>query len=322
MTRPNRSLPVRRNLSSVLTYGSTPLLAIALLGCFSASGGNPDSGPGTDSGDADTSATQGGATAPTSSASGSDNVDDSSGMTTSDGPDDGPDGGPDDGPDDGPGESSDTTTGDGQDDSATDESTSDGAVAECGNGVLDDDEVCDDGNLNELDACTLTCEEQYASGNDFPCPADLAEHCAYFAAQCRLTENGEESICYWADSTAAPACDDTPGIWTPSDSGYAMAHPEMFFPGNGACITEAPNLECSGANATTCDNAGAALCLQSLQPDGLGTTGPDICWWDVNEGACAGAGGVWTTPASGFAQGHPNALPAGAAACITQVTNL
>ncbi len=208
--------------------------------------------------------------------------------------------------------------------SGGDESSTGTTVEEpfCGDGTVDPDEACDDGNANDNDTCTSTCEPQWASGNDGDCSAALALHCDYHGAQCRLNEGGSDSYCYWPEAAAQEGCDETPGIWTLADSGFAMDHPEMTFPEEGACLTQAANLRCEAGTAATCTGAAADLCTASRPSSGLGTSGPDICYWAGDAAACEATSGTWTTPADGFAMDHPNALPAGMAGCITQVTNL
>ncbi|MBL4685538.1 MAG: hypothetical protein JKY37_13165 [Nannocystaceae bacterium] len=210
------------------------------------------------------------------------------------------------------------------------ESSSSGAAEEstgpgvgCGNGIVDAGEACDDGNDNELDSCTSECEEQFATGNDEVCSDSFAAHCDYFAAQCRMRVGGNDSTCYWPDATTLAECDGEPGIWTTPDSNYAQNNPEMNFLEPGVCITNTSNLSCSNASAAICSNAGADLCFESKPANGIGNLGAALCYWDVNEASCPAAGGIWTTPDSGFVQGQPNVLPNDdQAACITQVTNL
>lgn len=221
-----------------------------------------------------------------------------------------------------------TANGDGSTDGS--ESSSSGAAEEgtgpgvdCGNGIVDASEACDDGNDNELDSCTSECEEQFATGNDEVCSASFAAHCDYFAAQCRVRVGGNNSVCYWPDATTLGGCDGEPGIWTTPDSNYAQTNPDMNFLEPGVCITNASNLSCSNASAAICSNAGADLCFESTPASGVGTLGPALCYWDVDEASCPAAGGIWTTADSGFAQGQPNIFPNDdQAACITQVTNL
>jgi len=201
-------------------------------------------------------------------------------------------------------------------------SSSTSAAPACGDGNVDEGEGCDDGNDSDLDGCSVDCTPQYHSGNDDLCPADATGFCAAFGAQCRLAFDGRDGLCYWANAADEDQCNATPGIWTPTDGEYASDHPEASFPDPGACITELFNLRCPVENATACSASGGDLCFRALDPTGLETTGPDLCWWDTNPGGCAATPGIWTEPGDGFHLDHPNALPAGMAACVTQVPNL
>ena len=73
---------------------------------------------------------------------------------------------------------------------------------------------------------------------------------------------------------------------------------------------------CSMSDKNVCRGAGGNACYASL------SAGP-ICWFDENtSSSCNGTPGIWTTPTSTFGQNHPDSLPAGRSACITQVSNL
>lgn len=72
---------------------------------------------------------------------------------------------------------------------------------------------------------------------------------------------------------------------------------------------------CSTAHKDLCRDAEANACYRS------NTAGP-VCWFDENtSSSCASTLGIWTTPTSTFGQNHPDSLPAGRSACITQVSN-
>jgi len=222
-------------------------------------------------------------------------------------------------------ETGDETTGDatGEDTTGGDESSTGNAPDPfCGDGNVDADEECDDANDNDNDSCTSQCQQQWFSGNDGECSADLADYCDYHGAQCRLNLAGDDGYCVWTDATDEAGCDQTPGIWTLADSGFATDHPEVVFPDDAACITQVANLRCGDASDFACTVAEAALCTLALSANGLEETGPEICYWTSNQAQCDLVPGMWTEPGDGFAMDHPNALPAGMAACITQVTNL
>ncbi len=227
-----------------------------------------------------------------------------------------------------------TSTGEGEDTTEVgDESTStsfvggessstSGAAPACGDGTLDEGEGCDDGNDSDLDGCSVECESLYHSGNDDRCSVADTDFCGVFGAQCRVDASGMDGVCYWMDATVEDQCDGAPGIWTQPGSSYAMDNPEASFPEPGVCIAELPNLYCAPENAAACAGAGSELCFQSLDPSGTQVTGPDICWWDTDQGGCEATSGIWTLPRDGFAQDHPNALPEQEPGCIVQVTNL
>lgn len=214
------------------------------------------------------------------------------------------------------------TPGEGETTNGDDSSTGSDLAPVCGDGVVEGDETCDDGNANENDGCSTACVAQWWTGNDEQCSDGQAEPCGYHGASCRLGADGEAVFCYWADSTEEGGCDSTPGIWTLAESDFAMDHPELVFPRDGACFTLAGNLQCDAADAFACEAAGAASCTQSLSADGLEETGPAICYWEGDETACGETSGLWTEPGDGFAMDHPNVLPPDTAACITQVPNL
>lgn len=231
-----------------------------------------------------------------------------------------------------------------------------GGSAVCGNEIVEAGEDCDDGNADEADACLSTCVDascgdgfvhegveacddgagngdegcdqqcalQFYTGSNETCPSPGLLMCGFFNAECRVDSEGGGGgmICYWPGPVTTAACDGTPGIWTAHDSGFAQSADHMTFPPPGVCITQFTDLLCSVENRDTCAANSATGCFREKAPDGSTTNQPSLCWWDVSEAGCANTAGIWTTQDSAFAQGHPNSLPPGEDACITQVTNL
>ena len=73
---------------------------------------------------------------------------------------------------------------------------------------------------------------------------------------------------------------------------------------------------CGVADKDLCRAAGGNACYRS------NSAGP-ICWFDESTStSCASEPGNWVTPYSKFAFYHPDALPAGKAACIIQTSGL
>jgi cysteine-rich repeat protein len=194
----------------------------------------------------------------------------------------------------------------------------------CGDGFVHDGvEECDDGADNGDHGCTATCKIQFYSGSTATCSMGGLLMCGYFDAQCRVDPMGAGGgeLCYWPDAVDETACDGTPGIWTSTDSGFARNARHMVFPEPGVCITQYTNLQCSNANHNTCLANGATLCFQEKASDGGASGLPSICWWNATEAQCSNTPGIWSTQEN-WGQVHPNTLPPGGAACITQVTNL
>ena len=94
----------------------------------------------------------------------------------------------------------------------------------CGNGVLDDDEQCDDGNRNELDGCTSFCTLNPAA----PCtPCEIDADCGRLTDLCIELDSGE-NVCgrACADPQECPAGYDCAEV----DGGVTQC-----LPSNGAC---------------------------------------------------------------------------------------
>lgn len=291
------------------TFNLILAVAAVLSGCTSTDGDDPTeeteaSSTGGSSGDGDTTTaqptgqaddTEGSSTttAPSSSSSTSSDTDATAAET-------------------GSGDSSSTTSG---------ESGEEGI---CGDGTLDPGEVCDDGNLDPEDACNNDCQPQFYTGTSAPCTAQQSAECEWLGGECRqlLGGQGGGALCYWPElSEDAAACDSSAGIWTPPDSPFGENN-DVSIPEPGVCITQISNLRCSAADASVCGGAGANICFQDKDADGLGNVGPSLCGWPGNEAECQ-APGIWTSSESTFAMNHPNALaPESMGACLSQVSNL
>ena len=202
--------------------------------------------------------------------------------------------------------------------------TSTGVAPSCGDGNVDPGEDCDDGNDEDADACSNACVEQFFGGDATPCNAAQSEVCDFLNGTCHRTVSAAAggAVCFWEDySSGEQSCDDTPGIWTPPDSMFGMAGGVNILD-PGACITQVGNLACSAADQATCDSAGANVCYQSKDVDGIGNVGAALCGWDVSQSDCDDTPGIWTSAGSVFGQNQPNSVPPGSdGACISQVTN-
>ncbi|MFN3184232.1 MAG: hypothetical protein ACE37F_19685 [Nannocystaceae bacterium] len=194
----------------------------------------------------------------------------------------------------------------------------------CGDGTRDPGEECDDGNLADDDACSSSCEEQFFAGDSTPCTVQQSEVCAFLAGTCQRTQSPAAggAVCFWEDySDSAASCDQTPGAWTPDDAPFSK-EADVHIPAPGVCINFVANLGCAAADQTTCDAAGATVCYQDKDVDGVGNLGVPICAWDVSQESCDDTPGLWTSAGSTFQQNHPNSVPPGAdGACISQVSN-
>lgn len=208
---------------------------------------------------------------------------------------------------------------------ASESSSTGTALPGCGDGVEDPGEECDDGNTDDADACSTLCETQFFAGDSAPCSAEQAEVCSFLAGTCHRTVSpaGGGAVCYWEPfSTGSDSCDETPGRWIPSDDSLGEQR-GVFLPEPGACMNFVANLNCTAADQTICDAAGAAICFQDKDIDGIGSLGASLCGWTVSQAECEDTPGVWTSSGSTFEQNHPNSVPPGSdGACITQVTNL
>ncbi len=208
---------------------------------------------------------------------------------------------------------------------ARDESSTTSSRATCGDRTLDPGEECDDGNVDDDDACSATCEQQFFAGDSSPCNVQQSEVCNFLNGTCyrTLSPAAGGAVCYWDDFSASSAsCDETPGIWTPTDAPFAREE-GVSIPEPGACLTFVGNLACTAGDQTACDAAGASVCYQNKAADGTGNLGVALCAWDVSQSDCDETPGLWTSSGSTFEENHPNSVPPGAdGACITQVTNL
>lgn len=152
------------------------------------------------------------------------------------------------------------------------------------------------------------------------------ETCAARGATCSVafnTSGGRHDLCRWGAASSQASCNATRGgIWTPAGSGFAVSWPTAVPPGAaGACISQTGNFSCSAADQDLCLRHDAS-CERAFDVNGHRH---DLCRWHTNasQASCSSTAGIWTTASSGFAQGWPTAVPAGAAgACITQVNNL
>lgn len=296
----------------VLPWNPVVLVFAAASGCFTPDADAPVELDGTSSAGTEVTAATNGAQSMTSAGTSP------SGTATSAGTDEAPEGSDD---------TSDTDTTwmpTGTDESSSgseSDSGSDTTTTLCGNGIVDDGEECDDGNDEDRDACSNACVAGFHTGSLELCGEYGVAVCGYFEGECRVDPNGG-ALCYWPDASSLDACDGTPGIWTEPDSPFAQDS-GFDYPLAGACITRVGNLRCVMADAQTCTQAGADLCFREVAPSGAQTDESSLCWWDVDEGGCARTPGIWTTAASGFGQGHPNALPpSDASACLLQVNAL
>ncbi len=197
-------------------------------------------------------------------------------------------------------------------------------LAKCGDGFINTGvEQCDDGNTIGDDGCDLQCRPQFFTGSNLPCIGAAKTTCDFFQADCRvdpLPGNLTGFMCFWPGDLTF--CNKTPGIFTTPASGFAQNNSHMTFPPPGVCITRFDNLRCSAADRLTCQNNAADGCFEQLTPAGLPTGNSALCFWNVNETACAATNGIFTKKTDNFAINNPNALPPESNACITQVTNL
>lgn len=204
-------------------------------------------------------------------------------------------------------------------------STTEGVLPGCGDGVKDPEEECDDGNLDEEDACNSTCETQFFGGDSTPCTLQQSEVCSFLAGTCHRTVSPAAggAVCYWESfSAGSNSCDETPGQWILPDDAFGDQR-GVFLPEPGACFNFAGNLSCTAAEQTACDAAGASVCFQDKDVDGVGNLGDALCGWDVSQAECDATPGVWTSSGSTFEQNHPNSVPPGSdGACITQAANV
>lgn len=220
------------------------------------------------------------------------------------------------------------TTKGGSDASGTatgDSSTDTGTTAVCGDGILDESEGCDDGNLDPEDACTNDCEPQFYTGDGTPCDELQALPCLAVGAECRtlLGNQGGGAVCYWPEySESEMDCNDTAGVWTPFDSAY-VENTNIFVPEPGVCISSVNNLICEPEDQEICDAASADSCFQYKLLSGGDSDATSLCWWDADETACGDTNGIWTSSDSMFAMNLPNSIPPDSiGSCISQVTNL
>ncbi|MCR9160717.1 MAG: hypothetical protein ACE37F_20605 [Nannocystaceae bacterium] len=217
-------------------------------------------------------------------------------------------------------DSASSTSGTGAPDGDT--SSTGGRSVVCGDGRVGRDEACDDGNRSNLDGCSVDCVELFDSGSQSPCETNDVAMCAAFGAECRRHASEGYGICYWVDSAEAATCDQTLGRWESPEGAYAADNPRVTIPDPGVCINETPQLRCTPEEEQACTQADGDLCFRPLDEAGLEPTGASLCFWDVDEGGCEATPGIWTSAGDGFAMDHPNALPEGLPACITQVQNL
>jgi len=205
------------------------------------------------------------------------------------------------------------------------DSSSTGSPVGCGDGVLEPTEACDDGNLDNGDGCSDSCEVTFFGGDTTPCSAQQSEVCEFLSGQCFRTQSevAGGALCYWEEfSDSVQSCDETPGTWTPDDDPLARRD-GIVIPMPGACLNYVGNLQCAPMDQSTCDAAGAAVCFQDKDVDGVGNLGPSLCAWDTSQALCSNTSGIWTSAGSTFELNHPNSVPPGEdGACITQVTNL
>jgi cysteine-rich repeat protein len=224
--------------------------------------------------------------------------------------------------------SGDTTGGDAgteTGDLPTSSSSSGTGESVCGDGVLAEDELCDDGNLEAEDACSTDCEPQFYTGTGAVCNDTQALPCVAVGGECRrlIGDGGGGAVCYWPDySENEMQCNSTAGVWTPYDSPF-VENNELSVPEPGVCVTQSTNLRCTAPDQAVCSAAGADACFQYKLMSGGDSTSPSICWWDASEAACGATSGLWTATDTMFGMNNPNSIPPGAdGSCISQVTNL
>jgi cysteine-rich repeat protein len=187
----------------------------------------------------------------------------------------------------------------------------------CGDGILDPQEACDDGNTAAGDCCSPTCAYEStatvcraaAGGCDAPenctgsssaCPADSRRSAAFVcrasAGACDLNEvcNGTSPTCP-ADVRSTAVCRPSAGFCDVAETctGLAVTCPADQFKTLGTACTDDSNVCTNDA----CNNAGGCAHSSNSQPcnDSLFCNGSDTCGGttcSIHVGSpCSGADG-------------------------------
>jgi hypothetical protein len=157
------------------------------------------------------------------------------------------------------------------------------------------------------------------------CTKDSQTLCESKQASCSKVHgrNGSSSqVCRWKGLSNTDECKIAGGIWTVSNSKYAINHPDALLKGkSAACISDVKNLVCNAKDMKLCRNNNA-MC-ESL--NSVSGKQKKVCRWEAinNANACNRTAGIWTTNKSKYSRKHPNAVGLGkTGACITEVKNI
>jgi hypothetical protein len=197
-------------------------------------------------------------------------------------------------------------------------------VPECGKQCGGTESKC--GSVCTISSCSAdeVCSSYTCVPETRDCAAsDSPVICDVFGASCenRASINGDRyDLCRW--SVGESACMGRGGLWTRSDSSFAMNNPGVVAAG-GSCLSEVSNLRCARSNEMKCA-AQQATCDKQLSADF--TQQVEFCRWGrASSGDCAGRGGIWTSRSmnADFVARWPRSIPQGRdGACITETTNV
>ena len=169
----------------------------------------------------------------------------------------------------------------------------------CGDGVLDADEECDDGNALDGDCCSSSCKFEAVASS---CPDDgdqcTVDMCDGFGTCSHVTSSGscdDGQFCTVDDTCHSGVCQGTPRDCSGAASGQCQSG--TCDEANARCVASArPNgSACDDGNACTqSDSCQAGTCTGTARPngstcdDGNACTQADTC----QSGTCTGANPV------------------------------